>query len=137
MRKYIVIGFAFIFLFSLTACGSNKKISLPDPNNIKEVEILKNKSENSVKVDKQDDISKIIEDINKNTKDTGKESVNDQPVNIEDYIIIKFYLKDSEDNPSIAYLYKNKETSYIEQPYSGIWEITEVIYDTISNKLAE
>ncbi|MDU5806315.1 MAG: DUF5301 domain-containing protein [Peptoniphilus harei] len=137
MKKYISIVLAIILVLSLAGCGSNKKISLPEPDKIKEVEVFENNSDNSVKIDEQDDISKIIEDIAKNAENTGKESVSDQPVNIDNYIIVKFYHKNAEENPSIAYLYKNKEKSYIEQPYSGIWEITETIYDAISSKLAE
>ncbi|MCR8968749.1 DUF5301 domain-containing protein [Facklamia sp. 7083-14-GEN3] len=137
MKKHIWIAMTLFFILSLTACGSNKKISLPEPDKITEIEVLKNNSESSAKVIEQAEISKMIEDINKNTKDTGKESINDQPVNIEDYIVIKFYHKNAEDSPSIAYLYKNKATSYLEQPYSGIWEITEEIYETINSKLTE
>ena len=48
------------------------------------------------------------------TFDTGKESVNDQPTNIDDYIIVKFHHKNEEGSSSIVYLYKDKNSRYVE-----------------------
>ncbi|MDK7355941.1 DUF5301 domain-containing protein [Peptoniphilus harei] len=50
-------------------------------------------------------------DNEENTEDTGKESVNDQPTNINDYLIVKFHHKNAEESPSVAYLYKGKNRS--------------------------
>ena len=135
MKKYIGTALVLITILSLTACGSNKKIVLPKAEEIKEVEIMKNTSENSLKIENQDEISGIIEDIEENTNDTGKESVNDQPTNINDYIIVKFHHKNEEESLSIAYLYKDKNNSYVEQPYSGIWKLKEETFDRISSNL--
>lgn len=55
-----------------------------------------------------------VEDIEENTNDTGKESVNDQPTNIDDYIIVKFHHKNEEGSSSIVYLYKDKNSRYVE-----------------------
>ena len=96
---------------------------------------MKNTSEDCLKIENQDEIFDIIADIYENTKDTGKESVNDQPTNIKDYLIIKFHHKNAEDSPSVAYLYKDKNSSYVEQPYSGIWKLKEETFDEISGKL--
>ncbi|EFA89797.1 DUF5301 domain-containing protein [Peptoniphilus lacrimalis] len=135
MKKYLGIALVLITILSLTACGSNKKINLPKSEEIKEIEIMKNNSEDSLKIDNQDEISSIISEIKDNTNDTGKESVNDQPTNINDYLIFKFHHKNAEDSSSIAYLYKDKNISYIEQPYSGIWKLREEIFDKISGNL--
>lgn len=72
---------------------------------------MKNTSEDCLKIENQDEIFDIIADIYENTKDTGKESVNDQPTNINDYLIFKFHHKNTEDSPSVAYLYKDKKRS--------------------------
>lgn len=96
---------------------------------------MKNTSEESLKIEDQEEISGIIEEIKENTNDTGKESINDQPTNINDYIIVKFHHKNAEENPSVVYLYKDKNTSYVEQPYSGIWKLREETFDEISGKL--
>ena len=136
MKKYIGTALVLITILSLTACGgSNKKINLPKAEEIKEIEIMKNTSEDRLKIENQDEIAVIIADIEGNTNDTGRESVNDQPTNINDYLIFKFHHKNAEDSPSIAYLYKDKNISYIEQPYSGIWKLREEIFDKISGNL--
>lgn len=138
MKKYIGIAFILIAILSLTACGSNgsnKKIVLPKAEEIKEIEIIKNTSEEILKIENKDEISGIIEEIRENTNDTGKESVNDQPTNIKDYIIVKFHYKNAEESPSIAYLYKDKNSRYVEQPYAGIWKLREETFDRISSNL--
>ena len=138
MKKHFGIAFVLIAILSLTACASNssnKKIVLPKAEEIKEIEIMKNTSEESLKIENQDEISSMIEEIKKNTTDTGKESVNDQPTNINDYIIVKFHHKNAEENPSVVYLYKDKNSRYVEQPYSGIWKLREETFDRISGYL--
>lgn len=138
MKKYIGIAFVLITILSLTACGSNgsnKKIVLPKAEEIKEIEIMKNTSEEILKIENKDEIFGIIADIEENTKDTGKESVNDQPTNINDYLIVKFHHKNTEDSPSVVYLYKDKNSSYVEQPYAGIWKLREETFDRISSNL--
>ena len=138
MKKYIGIVFVLITILSLTACGSNgsnKKIVLPKAEEIKEIEIMKNTSEEILKIENKEEISGIIEDIKENTNDTGKESVNDQPTNIKDYIIVKFHYKNAEESLSIAYLQKDKNSRYVEQPYAGIWKLREETFDRISSNL--
>ena len=88
-----------------------------------------------MKIENQNEISKIIAEIKENTNNTGKESINDQPTNIDEFIIIKFHHKNAECNPSIAYLYQNKNSSYFEQPYSGIGKLSEEISNSISSNL--
>lgn len=138
MKKYIRLALVLITILSLTACGgSNKKIVLPKAEEIKEIEIMKNTSEESLKIENQDEISGIIAEIEENTNATGRESVNDQPTNIDDYLIVKFHHKNAEENPSVVYLYKDKNTSYVEQPYAGIWKLREETFDRISSHLTK
>nr|WP_276862391.1 DUF5301 domain-containing protein [Anaerococcus tetradius] len=77
----------------------------------------------------------MIADVKKNTDDTSRESVNDQPTNINDYLIVKLHHKNVEGGPSIAFLYKDRNISYIEQLYSGIWKLSEETFDKISANL--
>lgn len=135
MKKQIGIILVLIIMLALTACGSNIKINLPKAEEIKEIEIMKNTSEDGVKIENQDEISTIIAEIKENTNNTGKESISDQPINIDEYLIIKFHHKNAEGSPSIMYLYKEKKISYVEQPYSGIWKLKEEIFDRISSNL--
>lgn len=111
MKKHLGIALVLITILSLTACVSNKKIILLKAEKVKEIEIMKNTSEDRLKIENQDEIFGIIADIYENTKDTGKESVNDQPTNINDYLIVKFHQKNADDSPSVDYLYKGKYRS--------------------------
>ena len=47
----------------------------------------------------------------------------------------KFHYKNAEESPSIAYLYKDKSSRYVEQPYAGIWKLREETFDRISSNL--
>ena len=79
-------------------------------------------SEDVKTINKREEISKLIEEIQKQFRSTTLESLNDQPTNVKDYIIIKF-THQNEENDSVVYLYTMKEKQYIEQPYVGIWEV--------------
>lgn len=137
MKKYIEVSLAFVFLLLSASCADSKKIALPEAKSIAEIEILENTSEIGKKITDAEEISKIISQIKENTKDTGKESLNDQPANTEDYTIIRFHYKDREENPGAAYLYKHNNIAYIEQPYSGIWQLEKKIFDNIHSGLQE
>ena len=135
MKKYMGIALAFIFVFALTACGAKKEISLPEAKEITEIEIMENPSGNTVKITEQDEIAKILNDIKENTKDTGGKSYNDQPTNIKNFLAVTFLYNNPEGNPEIVYLYENRNKTYAEQPYSGIWKIKEEVFKEISGKL--
>ena len=81
---------------------------------------------------KREEISKLIKEMQKQSKSTTFESFNVQPTNVKDYIIIKF-THQNEDNDSVAYLYTRKEKQFIEQPYVGIWEVS----PDIANRIEE
>ena len=89
-------------------------------------------SEEVKTITKREEISKLIEEIQKQSKSTTLESFNDQPTNVKDYIIIKFSHQ-NEENDSVAYLYTKKEKQYIEQPYASIWEVN----PDIANRIEE
>ena len=131
MKKCFGIIVASICLLSFTACVSNKKIALPAPENLTRIEISENTSESVKKLTDKEEISKLIYEIKNHSKSTNMESINDQPTDIDHYIIIKCYHKNTEENPSIAYLYKKKGSHYIEQPYAGIWKLENEIAQTI------
>ena len=119
MKKYMGIALAFILIFALTACGAKKEISFPEAKEITE----------------QDEIAKIVNDIKENTKDTGGKSYNDQPTNIKNFLTVSFYYNNPEGNPEVVYLYENKNKTYAEQPYSGIWKVKKEVFKEISGKL--
>ena len=135
MKKYMGIALAFIFVFALTACGAKKEISLPEAKEITEMEITENPSGNTVKITEQDEIAKIVKDIKENTKDTGGESYHEQPANIKKFLAVSFYYNNTEGNWGVVYLYENRNKTYAEQPYSGIWKIKKEVFKEISGKL--
>ena len=135
MKKYMGITLAFIFIFALTACGAKKEISLPEAKDITEIEITENPSGNTVKITEQDEIAKIVKDIKENTKDTGGESYHEQPANIKKFLAVSFYYNNTEGNWGVVYLYENRNKTYAEQPYSGIWKIKKEVFKEISGKL--
>lgn len=128
MKKYIIV---FLVLF-LAACSSVGEIVLPDASEVVEIEIVESVSENSVKIISADEIAEIIADIKANTKSKGRMSVNDTPVNISEYFILKF--KKNADVQTV-YLYKDKSRNYIEEPYAGIWRLDTDTFESIIARL--
>lgn len=137
MKKYMKITLIIICLLALMACVNKKEIMLPEVENIAEVEIMESTSETSKIINTNEEISKLVSDIKDNSENTNKESANDQPKNVDSYIIIKFYHKDEGKNPSVAYLYKEKGNCYIEQPYTGIWKLKQGIFNNISDLISK
>ena len=132
MKKLFTIIVCSISFLVLSACVSKKKLILPEPETISVISIQKKLSENVKTITKREEILKLIEEIQKQSKSTTFESFNDQPTNVKDYIIIKF-THQNEENDSVVYLYTIKEKQYIEQPYVGIWEVS----PNIANRIEE
>ena len=130
MKKIITIIVCSISFLVLSACVSNKKLILPEPETVSVISLKKKISEDVKTINKREEISKLIEEIQKQSKSTTLESLNDQPTNVKDYIIIKF-THQNEENDSVVYLYTSKEKQYIEQPYVGIWEVSPNIANSI------
>lgn len=132
MKKLITMIVCSISFLVLSACVSKKKLILPEPETISVISLQKKTSEDIKTINKREEISKLIKEIQRQSKSTSLESVNDQPTNVKDYIIIKFTHQNKE-NDSVAYLYTMKEKQYIEQPYAGIWEVS----PDIANRIEE
>ena len=130
-KAYHIVVCSISFLV-LSACFSKKKLILPEPETVSVISLKKKISEDVKTIKKREEISKLIEEIQKQSKSTIFESLNDQPTNDKDYIIIKF-THQNEENDSVAYLYTMKEKQYIEQPYVGIWEVS----PDIANRVEE
>jgi len=132
MKHLITIIVCSISFLVLSACVSKKKLILPEPETISVISLQKKTSEDVKTINKREEISKLIKEIQKQSKSTSLESVNDQPTNVKDYIIIKFYHQ-NEEKDSVVYLYTKKKRQYIEQPYAGIWEVN----PDIANRIEE
>ena len=132
MKKIITIIVCSISFLVISACVSKKKLILPEPGTISVISLKKKISEDVKTITKREEISKLIGEIQKQSKSTTLESLNDQPTNDKDYIIIKFYHQ-NEEKDSAVYLYTKKKRQYIEQPYAGIWEVS----PDIANRIEE
>ena len=132
MKKIIIMIVCSISFLVLSACVSKKKLILPEPESISVISLQKKTSEDVKTINKREEISKLIKEIQKQSKSTTFESFNDQPTNVKDYIIIKF-THQNEENDSVVYLYTKKKRQYIEQPYAGIWEVN----PDIANRIEE
>lgn len=62
-------------------------------------------------------------------KKTNIDSINNVPVNPDILYLVKF--KNNTENSKSAYIYKKDNQYYIEQPYNGIYQITEKEYAII------
>ena len=132
MKHLITVIVCSISFLVLSACASKKKLILPEPETVSVISLKKKISEDVKTINKREEISKLIEEIQKQSQSTTLKSVNDQPTNVKDYIIIKFYHQ-NEENDSVVYLYTKKKRQYIEQPYAGIWEVN----PDIANRIEE
>ena len=103
MKKIITVIVCSISFLVLSACVSKKKLILPEPEKISVISLQKKTSEDVKTINKREEISKLIKEIQKQSKSTSLESVNDQPTNVKDYIIIKFYHQ-NEEKDSVVYL---------------------------------
>lgn len=131
MKKTIALLLSLLCFFLLSACAEDKKISFPPAENISQIEITESDGKSLKRITQADKISALVEDMKENTKDSGRESVNDQPTNIETYYILEFHLSKGADSTKKFHLYKDKDTCYIEEPYTGIWTLKNKIYDAL------
>ena len=132
MKKIITVIVCSISFLVLSACSSKRKLILPEPERISVISLQKSISEDVKTINKREEISKLIKEIQKQSTSTTLESVNDQPTNVKDYIIIKF-THQNEKKDSVVYLYTMKEKQYIEQPFVGIWQVS----PDIANRIEE
>ena len=126
MWAWIKTKFSFIFMISRQNFKSSKTLTIPEFQNIQSLEISFAGSDKPVFIRKQPaiyDIYNILE--NEATYITS--SVNDSPIH-ERTIKVKPYTSNNEDN-FIIYLYQTNHKCYIEQSYTGIFEISRISYE--------
>lgn len=115
----------FTISFALSACSDRAEpIILPDLEEVISVKVSEDDDE-LVYTDVED-ISSIISKINE-AKATSKPTVQDNPVNVDNYYSV--YITANEEQSTTLYIYKEKSKWYIEQPYQGIYETDEAIFE--------
>ncbi len=136
MKKEMVIFIIVLFLSIGAIAGIycynklNKRtynLELPMAEEISNITIVQNTK--AIDVSDSQEIKNIVETLGGVKRITKKESIQDMPVNVENEIKIDF--KTINNRTDTIFVYKNKNKFYIEQPYNGIYEITEDEYNSV------
>ena len=133
-----------IVMFVLCAiCGiiwyklETRQVYIPDiPNshNLSSISYeLESGSETVMTEEEMDKILNGIYALNLNTKSV---SVQDYPTDTENLVSIRLYYKE-EDTVGNFYIYKRKDKYYFEEPYNGIYKISEEDYNYIIDLVKE
>lgn len=89
-------------------------------------------SDNDVRtIETSDNIQKLLNKIVGIERITTKESIQDMPNDMEKCLKLDI-LFDKGSTVSTIYVYKKSDKYYIEQPYNGVYEITEEEYNDIN-----
>lgn len=139
-HKLLSLSLILTVILGLSACGKEeaKNLGLPKSDQVASITVKHSQSpENSEGVTLTQDLAPLIDLLNKEAQWTKKESVNDQPTNIDDYMILEFYENPPQDNPKKVTLYQSKGKYYVEEAYQGIWEMSQEAYEQILDKIEE
>ncbi len=117
-----IIGIVFYF-----GNGRFYKLNLPETEKLESIS-LEQESKKKTYSDKTE-IEDIIYVIKGNERTTKKESIQDYPVNSENIIKVEFHF--IEQGSSILFVYNEDNKYFIEQPYNGIYQISEDEYNSI------
>lgn len=88
-----------------------------------------------VTVAETEKMDKILNGLSELNLKTQSVSVQDAPTEVENLISIRLNYK--EDAVGSFYLYSKKEKYYIEEPYNGIYKISEDDYDFVVSLIGE
>lgn len=103
-------------------------LTTPNPINILSIEFSRKNEANSTIENDKDNISEIIKFLNESERKKVHESLKDAPYKAE---YMKMVLRDKENIETVLYIYEENGKYYIEQPYIGIYKITETEYNNI------
>lgn len=126
MSKYKVLILTLLLIY--VGCAHNHITDLPELEKVDQIEI--SNGDSSYKIDSKDKIDNIIKSLEE-VRSTKRQSTNDYP-NVDEYITIGIQ---KDDNVHTYYIYDKDDKFYIEEPYVGIWELDDEIYDKLTKKL--
>lgn len=139
MKKKCLIRFASIFVLCcvmliLNGCSKveQRDIHIPSIDSINEIKVGNKASNFEIyKSLSENEISDIVDLLKKQNILVDK-SVNDNPVNVKNYLAFILSFKEKGEELSlIYYIYEKDNKAYIEIPYTGIWEISKDDYGII------
>lgn len=130
--KFVIVFFICIgvLLFILCFNKTNKyfyTLNIPSDDSVYNINLEQNGKR--IEVNKKDKIKDIIYIIVKVKRTTTNESIQDSPINVDNVIKIDFEY--GEDKTTTVFVYKKKDKYFIEQPYNGIYKISQNEYNSI------
>lgn len=136
MKRIVAFGGFLAFILSIlivytlyTPVRSLRKAQLafPDFTKIEKIELENNFKKDNVVI--RDDFYQFIAPIVEGRRLKTDVSVDDYPMNVDNFFTVKFY--GTESLIDTYYIYKKEDKYYIEKPYSGIWEISDQAYEHV------
>ena len=133
-KKIIIVGIIIVMILTciliLLKINGNRniyRINLPSLENLLNVTVVQS---TQVKViGENSKIEELLSILNSNGRKTDEKSIQDVPVNAQNEIKIDFNFK--EGGISTIFVYRRKGKCYIEQPYNGIYTISEEEYNSL------
>jgi hypothetical protein len=141
--KSRVVGFI-IFLFVVLVFGvlvwyklENRDVYILDIPNSHNLSSISYELESGiVTVMTEEEMDKVLNGIYDLDLSTQSVSVQDYPTEAEHLVAIRFYYKE-EDSVGNFYIYKRKDKYYLEEPYNGVYKISEEDYNYIIDLIKE
>ena len=132
---FIIIAGVFAFLIWQKFENSDVYIlDIPNSHNLSSISYeLESGIVTVMTEEEMDKVLNGIYDLNLSTKSV---SVQDYPVDVENLVAIRFYYKE-EDTVGNFYIYKRNNKFYLEEPYNGIYKISEGDYNYIIDLIKE
>ena len=90
----------------------------------------------SITVATEEGMDKVLDGLHNLNLETQDVSVQDAPSDVEHLVAIRLYYKE-EDTVGNFYIYKRKDNYYLEEPYNGLYKITEEEYNYIIDLIKE
>lgn len=130
---YRIICIAFVALIIMGASYQYRdrrtySLYLPEADELTSITLEQN-AEGKV-ISDYEEMDNILDVLNGVKRVSQQESVQDWPVNVENEIVISFY---SDRGLSSVFVYKRGWRYYIEQPYNGVYRISEDEYKVIED----
>ena len=130
----VIVSFSVIAVSVYAYRHRDRRTYCMDQPAIETVEsIVIEQNANGVVYKETEDIEHLLKTIYGVKMITGKESVQDSPVNVEDEIAIHISLSDKK--VITLFAYKKNFKYFIEMPYNGIYVIDEEIYHILEEHL--
>ncbi len=126
--KALIIGIMVLVGLEATVYFINKPkytLVLPSAGNLESIQVGNKKMVTS------EEITEFLNLLKKEGRTTKKASIQDSPVKEREGLKIDFHFIES--GTSTIFVYKRNNRYYIEQPYNGIYKITESEYEMIKS----